>query len=327
MAIANSAPAGSPVLIKPDLGRLNASFGVDRNGRLVYAVQTAASTIQTAEVDFETGRLLAGPTTPVETYLWASDEPDWSRDGRSLVFRLEQPESKMVLAIRDLASGATRHVAPDVGRFSGPTWLPDGGVAVKASDLKGRMAIWRVDPASGATRELVPLDALAGRTFFPSPDGGTVFYLLRQTDRRGVWARNLVTGEERRVAPPSFFAISPDGLSIVCLEPGAAPGTTVLKVAPIAGGEARNVTHFERDHPFVLRWTPDGRRLVYVRSLRERESATGFSIPVSGGVPVELDARIRWGPSLAIHPDGRRVAYEKSGTAYEVWSLEGFQVR
>jgi hypothetical protein len=189
------------------------------------------------------------------------------------------------------------------------------------------MAIQRVDLATGATRELVRLDALAGRTFWVSPDGRTVFYVLRQTDRQGVWARNLDTGEERRLAPPSPSAISPDGRSIAFLEPGATEGSAVLKVAPLAGGEARDVTRFEPGHRllFMLRWT--GSRLVYSRWIGDRPSATGFSIPVDGGVPVELDARMPWGPTLAIHPDGRRVAYQKSGTAYEVWSLEGFQVR
>ena len=135
----------------------------------------------------------------------------------------------------------------------------------------------------------------------------------------------LESGEERLVAPAGAFSISPDGRSVAYLESSPETGASALKVQPIDGAEARVVHTFERGHRLLglLRWTSTG-YLVYGRWIGDRETPTAFAISVNGGVPVEIDARVPGHPSLAIHPDGRRVAFEAGATRLEIWSLEGF---
>jgi len=321
-------PSGSPELVKPDLGRLARSFGVDRSGALIYATQTAARTIESTEVDFTTGKLLAEVTRPVDTYLWASREPDWSRDGKSLLYRLEKPEARSVLVIRDLASGATREVSPELSEFLGPIWAPDGSI-VALGTSKAQRGFFRIDPRSGQSTLFHTVTGLTGATFTLSPDGQTFYFRSRAAGAPALRALDVKSGEERTVGPGAPFALSRDGQSIGYIEVNGQAGTAALKVVPVGGGEARVVHQFEKGHGLLamVRWTPDGQRLVYGRWIDDRETPTAFSIPAAGGVPVELDARIPGHPSLAIHPDGRRVAFEGGGTAYEVWALEHFLKR
>ena len=310
--------------IKPDLGRLRFSHGVDRNGRLFYTMQSAARTIEVAEVDFETGKL-GGVFRPEETYLWASTEPDWSKAGQ-LLYRLERPEARSVLAIRDAAGKNTGHVTPQVTEFAGPTWMPDGALAVIGRDATSRSGYFRIDVASGTSTLLHAPEALAGRTYFFSPGGDTLYYLRRTPPSSMVVARDLRNQTERILTASGAFALSRDGASLAFFEHDREAGTAVLKVMPAAGGDARPVHTFAKGHRLlgVLRWTPDGRRLIYGRWVGERPLPTAFSIAVESGVPVELDARIPGHPSLSIHPNGRQVAYEAGDTTYEVWVLENF---
>ena len=71
-------------------------------------------------------------------------------------------------------------------------------------------------------------------------------------------------------------------------------------------------------------WMPDGRRLVIARG-EGTKPRTGLIVPLDGGTPtpLQLDSRLPAGSYfLAIHPDGRRVAFSQGETAHEVRTVE-----
>jgi len=323
-AIVDGKSAAEPVLIKADVGRLRLSYGVRGSGQLIYVAQTTARTIETAEVDFTTGKLLSDVVRPMESYQWASREPVWSRDGKYLVYQLEKPEARSVIALREIRTGTTLEIVPALEEFIGVTSMPDGAISVLGSDARARRGFYRVDPIDGSARLLHQPRVLAGRTFGFSPDGLTLFYLDRSGNSTTIHASNLRSEDDRLVTTGGAFAISPDGRTIACFE-ASADGTSTLKTVSVTGEEPHVLHRFERGHRLlgVLRWTSGG-RLVYGRWIDQRETPTAFAIPASGGVPVELDPRIPGHPTLAIHPDGRRVAFEAGGTSLEVWALENF---
>ena len=325
----DSRPGDEPRLVKPDVGRLQKSLGVVVTGSLIYASQVSARTVRTAALDFETGKVVAPVSSPVETYLWASTEPTWSPDGKTLAFLREQPESATVIALHNPASGAVRTVNPGLQGLMGPVWVSDTAIAVLGRDSRARFGFYSVDLDSSRTTFMLSPEVLTGRTFFISPDRSTLYLLNRDAGKpTTVVAVDLNTHTQSPLGTAGSFALAPDGKSIAVIEHNRDAGTAILKTLPVSGGPAQTVLRFETGHRLLpmIRWAGID-RLVYGRWIDKRNEPTAFSISIAGGVPTEIDARIPGHPSLSIHPDGRRVAFEAGGTQFEVWALDNFGKR
>ena len=101
-------------------------------------------------------------------------------------------------------------------------------------------------------------------------------------------------------------AVSPDDRQIAFGE------NKLVKIGSADGGRAREVFN---GSAFGIVWTPDGRRLLLRGDLGDGKVQV-LSVPVTGGVPVPTG--IETGIWLALHPDGRRVAYTDSEDRTEV---------
>ena len=175
----------------------------------------------------------------------------------------------------------------------------------------------------------------------------------------GDWPRRIValdlkTGQARelhsgggRLLPPdrNFMAVSPDGRQLAFLDSvflGGTSWTTTLKVMPTAGGEPRILldrkdlnlrdTH-NLNAPFA--WTPDGRYVLFTirgdPDLAVQEGlAELWQIPAEGGKPrklLEMESPYRAGGlrrcPLSLHPDGRRIAFQKGKERQiDLWVME-----
>lgn len=102
-----------------------------------------------------------------------------------------------------------------------------------------------------------------------------------------------------------------------------------LKVASRKDGATRVVAEF----PFsnyssghVFGWAPDNRRVI-VSLTRKRNAQQlhlvdiekGLSTPF--GAPLHKDEPIH---SLSVHPDGKRIAFERGRMARELWAMKNF---
>ena len=175
--------------------------------------------------------------------------------------------------------------------------------------------LFRIDPATGAAAPLRA--ALAGPTFYWSADGRLIY-----RGGRNVVAREMASGTETVLAQANAFAISPDGSQLAYIQPGEV-GAIMVKALD---GEPRRV------HELVpagvqtlgfLRWTADGTRLLFGRWFEDRPMPTAFVVPLDGGPVVELDGLIPGHPSLAVHPDGRTLAFETLDGRTEIWAYDG----
>jgi tricorn protease len=127
--------------------------------------------------------------------------------------------------------------------------------------------------------------------------GGDIWVVSRE----GGDARRLVTGTDLASAP--FF--SPDG-SMVAYS-GDYDGNIDVYIVPSSGGEPRRLTY----HPgedVAVGWTPDGKSVLF----RSHRSSTNdpdklFTVPVTGGFPVELPLDMAEEGSYSA--DGTRIAY------------------
>lgn len=137
------------------------------------------------------------------------------------------------------------------------------------------------------------------------------------------------------------WRLSPDGTRIAAaVSSDTVMTTNVLYVVPVTGGPARALDRIERrsgdgdanGELSAVRWTPDGKSIVYSklpRTPRPGESgevAESWMVDADGGTPRRLSLRLspyRLG-TMDFHPDGRRVAFtEWQNPVTEAWIMDG----
>lgn len=163
---------------------------------------------------------------------WAS----WNPDGRRIVYWASDAAGSGDLWLLDLADGSTVQLTHH-RMTAWPQWSPDGSVvAYQARDDAG-WALYLLDVATGAERDLLQLaDALPSRPLW-SPDGSQLLY------------QSLVG--TRFELTRLLFPLGPDGRPDLAAEPMRVATTTGY---PIDLGAATQ-------HPA---WNPAGNRIAYV---------------------------------------------------------------
>jgi TolB protein len=237
-------------------------------------------------VDVETGLAIELVTGP-DYY----SSPNYSPDGRWLVYTADDHGRSIQLEILDLQSGETHALTDDVQLYAEPSFSPDGTRLVFVStEPTGYFNVYIRPIADGVwagPAEAVTTDNGFGRdrlyfgsedihinpTWFPSGEelllvsnrdialgSGNVFRVPARAG--GFEERATVLAEQTlyRTAPD----VSLDGQRFVFSSTrGAADQFNNLYVQPTEGGEPYKLTFFEHD-AFQPRWSPDGEWIAYV---------------------------------------------------------------
>jgi hypothetical protein len=125
--------------------------------------------------------------------------------------------------------------------------------------------------------------------------------------------------------------VSPDGLYLAVQKQD--PGNSlVLALMPVQGGEARELAPVNVSPPYpsllFTGWTPDGKGLLALKMSTNTELNECWFLPVTGDRPRKLEiGLLNYDPQagvIAVHPDGRQIAYVAGGRKVEVWVLENF---
>jgi Tol biopolymer transport system component len=220
----------------------------------------------------------------------AADSPDWSPDGRRIVFGLES-EDRAGIAVMS-ADGTGLRILTPRGFQGQPSFSPDG-----------RWIVFERDPAPG--------------------DNGVWLMRSDGTDLRRVTRNPFGAGNECGCdTDPNF---SPDGRLISFVRVKEEARLQALFVVRRDGTGLRQLTPYSWDVAVKHDWAPDGKRILVTTNAdfaRRAESANMVTIRPDGTGRIGL-TRFTGGRSNAFagsySPDGRRIVFRlESGSRFSL---------
>jgi Tol biopolymer transport system component len=178
-----------------------------------------------------------------------------------------------------------------------------------------------------------------------SPDGKAIFYRRWNESGSRILVRTLEDGQETELLRGDasallcpHFALSPDGRQLAFGSPWfPGKGVTALNVILTAGGKPRILFKEQGGQELAasgmnirgqgLEWTPDGRYVLFLRGDYTRKEF--WRVAAEGGEPERLGLELASAPppEFCLHPDGRRIAYNRlqlKPADRELWVLKDF---
>ena len=217
--------------------------------------------------------------------------PDWSPDGRWIVYTSDHGSTTIQLEIVDVQTGESRALTSDAAIYTDPVFSPDGTrLAYVSTKPNGFFNVyirpiksgqWAGDEIAVTTDHAFPSDRLYFGTgdvhITPAwlPDGKELLLVSNRDVALGsgnVFRVPAVAGgmtQARAVLVEQTLYrtrpdVSIDGKRFVYSSTrGAADQFSNLYVQPTAGGEPYKLTFFEHD-AFHPRWSPDGEWIAYI---------------------------------------------------------------
>ena len=175
------------------------------------------------------------------------------------------------------------------------------------------------------------------------PDGKRLLYRTGRRDGGSlvgvVVIRDLATGQEKVLFQRATgekltnIALSPDGRQVALTVLEEETRSSVLKVLPVAGGQASELVRAKHPETIVglgesLSWSADSRYIIFRRALttgQERKTQL-LAVSARGGEPHPLGLDMDAVRNVSFHPDGHRVAFAANvgKDRIEVWVMENF---
>ncbi len=150
-----------------------------------------------------------------------------------------------------------------------------------------------------------------------TPDGKYVVHEIENAGLRSLWARQVATGREVQILPPTAkevwgLSLTPDGNYVYATmaEPNGLEGE--LDVLPILGGPVRKILN-NIDSP--VGFSPDGRRIAFLREDTRATPVGVFFVLANADGSNEVTLIKTASPhaissgGMSWSPDGRRIAF------------------
>jgi hypothetical protein len=319
-------PSGATAPTVSDLGLVVPDLPAP--GSIAYATDDGA--LWLLDPDTGTTRRLVDPGPII-------DSARWSPDGRWLAFlRLDPaPPYARSLWVMDPANGAARLLNDQVAY--GFSWAPDSRSLVvdRATDVDlcqtqpsaEAEGLWQVDVETGNAQRLVaPLNGYPLYMPVYAPDGRHLLFeevhYCEGHGPAGVWTADQAGFDLLGIL--GSVAWSPDGQWIVYDNQGyVGPAPNLWLIRPDGGG--LRALPGTGDYSNLLPvWSPDGARLLFIRSLNDTSDYGLSVLDLAGGFLTVTPDPIR---GYGWAPDGQRIAYSTQYGELRTVSSDGRESR
>jgi Tol biopolymer transport system component len=335
VTVGSGAGDGGVRELAPNVGRWE-PLGITHAGALLYRNEADAQDVYTAVLDLQAGTTVSPPKQVMDRFLGSYGPPNWSEDGRLLVFTSSHAGPRQAtVVIYDRETGAKRELPIELARMMRPQWSSHGAeIMAIGESANGEDGQYRIDPKTGKAKLFMTRKDLEVQTEGTWSSDGRVYFNRYADWRRGIFRLDARTHERRvlYVPPPGIdlatenLSLSPDGHSLAFHARNDAAGTASLMLAPSEGGDAKMLFTIQQPERFLLgsfTWTPDSKNILAART---RDSVSEiWQVPVNGASPSKIDfpypMRIL---CLRLNADGRSVAFERLEYRSEIWMLQNF---
>jgi len=305
-------------------GAFNPSWSPDGAHLAVDAGISGAHRIWVTDANGRNSRQVTNDSSEVVVHM----SPDWSPDGKRLVFRrLQQQKSDIVVV--DLATGRTTWVTHDDVVDVNPAWSPSGRFIYFSSLRGGGLNLWRVavSPTGEPRSSPEQLTTGAGDDLEISiaPDGKRLAFSIFRIEA-DLWRLPIdpvtgrTTGQAEQVIATtrveSRGAWSPDGKTIAFNSDRNGDMNLWLH----SEGESDRQLTNGPGGDYQPNWSPDGKVIAFFSSRSGQNDI--WTVQVADGALKRLtsDTGIHINPFFS--PDGKYIAYhEDRDGRFQLWVM------
>ena len=317
-------------------------LGITRAGALFYRQDASTVDVYTAVLDLGAGKAATAPRRVTERFIGMYQAPNWSEDGRRLVFASTRERPDPALVVYDAPTSHIREMRVDLLFAARPQWVEHGAaIMVMGRAQNNPVGLYRIDARTGEATLF-----RSGRDLGTTLEGtwsrdGKFHFNRFQEFRDGLFRLDLSSGERRvlYVPPPGIamglenLALSPDGRTLAFHIHNEVGGTSSLMLVPSEGGAARPVFTVRAPQHFLygsFTWTPDSQSLLAsssrtVGNPKGEEQVSELWLARLDGSPArKIDFPAMVVLCLRLNPDGKTIAFHSRKSKSEIWVLQKF---
>ena len=335
----NGEAQGEPQLVHADTGEI-VPLGVTRTGAFYYWLNTGLLDLYSAAIDPETATVIEQPKPIPHRFMGSNRFPDWSPDGKSLLYQSNRSGSEPIIVVRSLDTGKERELKTESPlQFKVPRWSAAGNAILVSGTLGGKKGIYRINAISGAVTLAMEMPS-DKELFVPtwSRDGKTLFG--RFDDFNGIHRMDIATRViqtlfnpndppgpyHRGDTGPSDPLLSPDGRTLL-FQQRDRPRSDNLLLMPADGGTPRVLVSGKwPGHWFpngAYAWSMDSRHIIFVQRDGEPSEISEISVITAQGSDLRRTGiRMNGVRQLRLHPDGKHIVFMAGERGGEVWVIE-----
>jgi len=338
LRMSGARPEGEPELVRSNV-ELMTPLGFTRDGSFYYQLgHPYQQDVFVADMDPATGRALSKPERINQRAVGQSGlGVAWSPDGRFIAYTNESGGATTSIVLRSDRTGEEREIVPvpPLQRHSivNLDWFPDGrALLAQVQDSNGHRLLLQVDVQTGQSTVL--LDRGTGESV-SQPDllrGGKTLVYVQSADLTYkdpappalLMRRNLDTGETKELHRSAGYvekpSLSPDGRKVLFQGNYPDLNTMSLLIISADGGAIREL-YRSKEWMSDQIWSSDGRRVLF-SPVSKSDRQPLLSIPIEGGEPQPTGLSLPIMYTMALRPDGRRIALiSGEGAPDEVWVI------